>query len=348
MSTGVALLVSVVLIVINGFFVGVELSFVASRRTKLEAMADEGARGARIAAEAVEHITRSLFAAQLGITVASLLLGLIAEQAVAHVIESVLDSVIEIPDGVLHGIGFVVALMLVVFVHTVFGEMVPKNLAIAQPESSARILAPIHAIIVTIASPIIWVLRLLARPLLYLAGVDPDAGLNDATTTVELLRMIDASREGGLVEEQEHALLIGALDFGDTRVRSVMIELNDIVSVRPSASVSDFEALVVEHGHSRIPVLRADGSDFRGFVHAKDLVRLPAEAQSDPIPLELIRRMPKVTIDQTVEDLLLVMQRNRRHMALVVTGSGDVVGMATLEDVLEKLVGEIYDETDQD
>jgi len=150
------------------------------------------------------------------------------------------------------------------------------------------------------------------------------------------------------VEEQEHALLIGALDFGDTRVRSVMIELKDMVSVLPSATVRDFEALVVEHGHSRIPVLGADGSDFRGFLHAKDLVRLPAEAQDDPIPLELIRRMPKVTIDQTVEDLLLVMQRNRRHMALVVTGAGDVVGMATLEDVLEELVGEIYDETDQD
>lgn len=348
MSTGLALAVSFVLIIVNGFFVAVELSFVASRRTKLESMADDGVRGARIAAESVENITRQLFAAQLGITVASLLLGLIAEQAVAHIIESVLESVIEIPEGLLHGIGFVVALMLVVFVHTVFGEMVPKNFAIAHPETSARFLAPIHAVVVTVASPIIWVLRLLARPLLRLAGVNPDTGLNDATTPGELLRMIDASRKGGLVEEQEHALLIGALDFGDTRVRSVMIELADIVSVRPSATVADFEALVLTHGHSRIPVLRADGADFRGFVHAKDLLRLPDEAQDDPIPLEMIRRMPKVSIDQTAEDLLLVMQRSRRHMALVVTADDRVVGMATLEDVLEQLVGEIYDETDRD
>lgn len=348
MSTSVALSVSAVLIVINGFFVGVELSFVASRRTKLESMADDGARGARIAADAVENITRSLFAAQLGITVASLLLGLIAEDAIAHILESFLASIIEIPERVLEGVGFVLALMIVVFVHTVFGEMVPKNLAIAHPETSARFLAPIHAVVVTVAKPIIWVLRLLARPLLRLAGVDPDAGLNDATTSVELLRMIDASREGGLVEEQEHALLIGALDFGDTRVRSVMIDVSDIVAARSSATVNDFEALVVEHGHSRIPVLRADGKDFRGFVHAKDLIRLPADAENDPIPLELIRRMPKVTVDQTVEDLLLVMQHNRRHMALVVTGTGQVVGMATLEDVLEKLVGEIYDESDLD
>lgn len=347
MSTGVALLISLVLICVNGFFVGVELSFVASRRSKLESMADDGVWGARIAADSVENITRQLFAAQLGITISSLLLGLIAEQAVAHIIETVLESVIEIPEGLLHGIGFVVALSLVVFVHTVFGEMVPKNVAIAHPEASSRLLAPIHAVVVTVASPIIWVLRLLARPLLRIAGVDPDTGMNDATTPVELLRMIDASREGGLVEEQEHALLIGALDFGDTRVPSVMIKLEDIVSVRPSATVADFETLVMQHGHSRIPVLRADGEDFRGFVHAKDLMRLPEEAQDDPIPLELIRRMPKVTIDQTVEDLLLVMQRNRRHMALVVTAAGQVVGMATLEDVLEKLVGAIYDETDQ-
>ena len=346
MSTSAALIVSVILIIINGFFVGVELSFVASRQTKLEAMADDGIRGAGIAAYSVANITRMLFAAQLGITIASLMLGLIAEQAVAHIIESAIESVIEIPEGLLHGIGFAVALLIVVFVHTVFGEMVPKNLAIAHPETSARFLAPIHAGVVTVVSPIIWVLRLLARPLLRIAGVDPDAGMNDATTSVELLRMIDASREGGLVDEKEHALLLGALDFGDTRVRAVMIELKDIITVRPSATVADFEALVVEHGHSRIPVLRADGSDFRGFVHAKDLVRLPPEAHNEPIPLELIRRMPKVTIEQTVEDLLLVMQRNRRHMALVVTNAGQVVGMATLEDVLEKLVGEIYDETD--
>lgn len=348
MSTSVALVVSVVLVVVNGFFVGVELSFVASRLSKLETLAASGARGARIAADSVEHITRSLFAAQLGITVASLLLGLIAEQAVAHVLESVLGSVLDIPERLLDGIGFVAALSLVVFVHTVFGEMVPKNLAIAHPETSARVLAPIHAVVVRVVKPIIWILRLLARPLLRLAGVDPETGLNDATTSVELLRMIDASRQEGLVEEQEHALLISALDFGDTRVRAVMIPIEKIVSVRSSATVRDFEALVVDHGHSRIPVRRADGSDFRGFVHAKDLVRLPDEAVNDPIPLELIRRMPKVTIDQTVEDLLLVMQRNRRHMALVVTAAGTVVGMATLEDVLEQLVGKIYDESDQD
>lgn len=348
MSTTMALILSAFLIVINGFFVGVELAFVASRVTKLESMADKGVRGARIAAESVSNITQQLFAAQLGITICSILLGFIAEAAVAHVLESIISSVIDLPDGLLHGIGFAIALLFVTFMHTVFGEMVPKNVAIAHPETSARFIAPIHAVAVTVGSPIIWVLRLLARPLLRLAGIDPDAGLNKASTPVELLRMLDASKESGLVDEQEHALLVGALDFGDTRVRSVMIELPNIVSVRSSATVSDFEALVVEHGHSRIPVLRADGSDFRGFVHAKDLVRLPLGAQDDPIPLELIRRMPRVTIDQTVEDLLLVMQRNRRHMSLVVTGDGDVVGLATLEDVLEELVGEIYDETDQD
>lgn len=348
MSTSTALLLSLLLILINGFFVGVELAFVASRSTKLEAMAEEGVRGARIAFDSVENITRQLFAAQLGITVASLILGLIAEQAVAHILESALESVIEIPDGVLHVIGSVSALALVVFIHTVFGEMVPKNIAIAYPETSARILAPIHAVVVKLARPIIWVLLMLSQPLMRLAGVDREAGLNNATTPVELLRLIDASREGGLVEEQEHALLTGALDFGDTRVRTVMIERADIASIPASSTVSDFEALVFRTGHSRIPVMAKDGSDFRGFVHAKDLIRLPDEAQNDPIPLELIRRMPKVTIEQTVEDLLFVMQRSRRHMALVVTNAGVVVGMATLEDVLEELVGEIYDESDLD
>ncbi len=347
MSTSLALVISLFLIVINGFFVGVELAFVASRQTKLEAMAEDGARGAKVASESVENITQQLFAAQLGITIASLILGLIAEQAVAHIIESVLSSVIEIPESLLHSIGFVVALFIVVFVHTVFGEMVPKNVVIAAPETSARFLAPIHAVIVTLVSPIIWVLKLLARPLLRLAGVDPDAGLNKASTPTELVRLLDVSREEGLVEEQEHALITGALDFGDIRVQSVMIPLDEIVSVSLTATVADVEALVVSKGHSRIPIRQTVGDDFRGFVHAKDLVRLPAEATTDVVPLELVRRMPKIGIEQTVEDMLLVMQRNRRHMALV-TAHGKVVGMATLEDVLEELVGEIYDETDQE
>jgi len=347
MSTTTALIISVCLVGTNGFFVGVELALVASRRTKLEALVEDGASGSRTALDAAENITRSLFAAQLGITVSSLILGLIAEEAVAHLVELALDSVIELPDRVLHGIGFAVALMLVVFIHTVFGEMVPKNMAIAAPETSARFLAPIHAVFVTAVRPIIWFLKQLSRPLLHLAGVDPDAGLNRAFTPAALARMIDASREEGLVDEQEHTLLTSALDFGDTRVRSVMIPFEEIVSAAPTATVADVEALVVARGHSRIPVRQENAGDFRGFVHAKDLLRLPEEATGDVVPLELIRRMPLVDIGQTIESLLLVMQRTRRHMALV-TADDRVVGMATLEDVLEELVGEIVDETDQE
>ncbi|MFT7475626.1 MAG: CBS domain containing-hemolysin-like protein [Verrucomicrobiales bacterium] len=347
MSTSVGLLISVLLIAVNGFFVGTELAFVASRRTKLEALAENGVRGARVAVDSVTNLTRQLFAAQLGITIATLILGLIAEDLIAQLLISAFDSRIDVSESLLHDMAVVVAILIVVFFHTVFGEMVPKNIAIAQPETAARFLAPIHAVFVTIVSPIIWVLKQLSRPLLHLAGVDPNTGLNRASTPVELVRMIDASRDGGLVEEQEHALLTGALDFGDIRVRSVMIPIGDIVSVPLTATVSDVEALVVAHGHSRIPVMQASGMDFRGFVHAKDLVRLPAEATGDIVPLELIRRMPKVTIEQTVEDLLLVMKGRRRHMALV-TANDVVVGMATLEDVLEELVGEIYDETDQE
>ncbi len=347
MSTTVALLISACLVVTNGFFVGVELALVASRRTKLEALVERGAAGSKPALDAYQNITRSLFAAQLGITISSLILGLLAEAAVAHLIESALESVIELPDSVVHGIGFTVALMFVVFVHTVFGEMVPKNMAIARPETSARVLSPVHAVVVTAVGPVVWVLKQMARPMLRLAGVDPDTGLNRATTPAALVRMLDVSRQEGLVEAQEHQLITGALDFGDTRVRSVMIPLSKIVSASRHATVSDLEALVVAHGLSRIPIQQEGGRDFRGFVHAKDLVWLPEEATSDVVPVELIRRMPKVGIEQTIEDLLFVMQRSRKHMALVTAG-GKVVGLATLEDVLEELVGEIYDETDQD
>lgn len=346
MSISVALAISVVLIVINGFFVAVELAFVASRRTKLETMAEEGARGAAAAVVATSDVTRMLFAAQLGITVASLILGLIAEDAVAHLIETAIEGVVDVPESLLHTIGFATALFLVVFVHTVFGEMVPKNIAIAQPERTSRILAPLHLVVVAVVRPIVWFLTLLARPLLRLAGVDPDAGLNDAHTPEELLRLIDASRKGGLVDEHEHALLSGAIDFGDTRVRSIMIPRRDLVTLPRHATARHIESQVVETGHSRFPIVGAETGSIIGFVHTKDLVRLPADALDEPVPLELIRRMLQVTVERKLEDVLLDMQRQRTHMALVTAGDAQPVGMITLEDILEELVGDIFDESD--
>jgi len=347
MSNTTALLLSALLIIINGFFVGVELSFVATRRTKLESLADKGAFGARKAMTATADITQQLFAAQLGITIASLILGLIAEAAVADIIESVVHSFIDIPESVLHWIGFAVALLLVVFVHTVFGEMVPKTIAIAQPETAARFLAPIHLVVVKLVSPIVWVLKLLARPLLRLAGVESTGALNSASTPEELARMLDASKEGGLVEDQEHALLVGALDFGDIRVRSVMIPQDEIVKVPLHTPIREIERTIVDSGHTRIPVVRPDDS-ILGFVHSKDLLRLPIEAQDDEPPFELIRRMVQVGTDWKLEDVLVDMKQFRTHMALVLAPDHRVIGMLTLEDILEELVGEIYDESDQD
>lgn len=346
MSTTVALLVSVVLIVINGFFVGVELAFVASKRTRIAAMVDEGKFGARAAMVATSNVTRMLFAAQLGITVASLILGFIAEGAVAHVIESLIDSVVGLPHGLVNGIGFATALLVVVFVHTVFGEMVPKNLALSDPETASRLLAPLHLVIVTAVRPVIFGLNLLARPLLRLAGVVPNQGLSEAHTPQELVRMLDDAHKGGLVEEHEHALITGALDFGDLRVRSVMIPRSKIVTAERASPVGEIEQAVVDTGHSRIPVVGNDGSSIIGFIHSKDLVSLPDEAQNDPPPVEVIRRMLQVGIDRKLEDVLVEMQRRRTHMALVLTSADVVAGMVTLEDILEELVGEIFDESD--
>ncbi|MGI9606411.1 MAG: hemolysin family protein [Acidimicrobiales bacterium] len=344
MSTTVALLISAVLIAVNAFFVGVEISFVAARQTKLDALSEEGAVGARIAASSVANITSQLFAAQFGITAATLVLGLIAEQAVAEIIENILDGIVDIPSGVLHTIGFLSALALVAFVHTVWGEMVPKNIAIARPETSARMLAPLHHVAVTVLAPIIWFLKQLAKPLLKLADVDPDE-LGAAHTPAELVRMIDASRAGGLVEEQNHALLKGALDWGDIGVRSVMIPIEHILSISRDSTVHDIENLVARSGHSRLPVMGGAGHDIIGFVHAKDLLRLPDEAEHEAPPLEVIRRMLTVGVDLRLEEVLVRMKKQRTHIALV-EGDGGVLGMITLEDILEELVGEIYDETD--
>ena len=348
MSNSLAVVLFTVLIVVNGFFVAVEFAFVASRRTKLEAMTEKGLFGSRAAWVATGNLNDQLFAAQLGITIASLILGLFAEATLEHILEEVITSFVEIPDSLLHTIAFAGALFIVTFTHTVFGEMVPKNIAIAAPETSSRLLAPTHMVIFTLLRPVIWFLNGVASPLVRLFGVRPRDGLNEAHTPQELTRMLDESAREGLVEEQEHALLIGALDFADRRVRSAMIPRTDIISIARTDSVRSIEQAVVQTGHSRLPVVGADGATIIGFVHAKDLVRLPADAQHEALPLELIRRMLQVGIDRKLDDVLIDMRRYRTHMALVTAAGGSVVGMITLEDVLEELVGEIYDESDVD
>ncbi len=344
--TWVALAVAVVMLAANAFFVAAEFALVAARAVRLESAAEQGDRRSRIALSAVRDIQTQLAGAQLGITMASLVLGYVAEPAIAHLIEPVIEAVVEVPSGVLHTISFAVALFVVTTLHVVVGEMVPKNMAITEPEPAARLLAPALRIYGVVFKPVIWSLNVVSNGIVRLMGMKPADEINTALTINEFHTLLAGARSEGVIESTEHELLSGALQFRVRSAGSMMVPADRLVAVPRGTSVARLEDVVASSGHTRVPVWGSDPSDVLGFVHAKDLLRMPAEARDDPVPLELVRRMRVVSPDMVGRDLLLYMRRSRVHMALVRNDAHDMLGVVTLEDVLEALVGDIYDESD--
>jgi CBS domain containing-hemolysin-like protein len=343
----VALVFTAVLILANAFFVGVEFALVGSSRARLEELASRGNRRARAALEITRDLSMQLAGAQLGITMASLGIGAFGEPALAHLIEGGLGGRVPLPVGVIQTIGFVVGLTIVVFLHMVLGEVVPKNLALAGPERSLLWMAPLSRAYLRLFRPIVWLLQHLANAGVRAFGVEPRDEIISAHTPSELALMVAESHSEGLIEEFAHDLLAGVLDFGDNDVSSVMVPRDEVVTVSRCSSVAAAEQVVVRSGHSRLPVIEGDLDTVVGFVHAKDLLTVPAEGHERPLPLRIIRRMLVVPRDRSLEDLLLSMRRARIHFAVVVDDERRTVGVVTLEDLLEELVGDILDETDR-
>lgn len=338
------LLVAALLLVANGFFVAVEFALVAARRSRIEQLAEEGNARARAAVASVRDLSFMLSAAQLGITLASLGLGYVAEPAVASLIEHPLEWA-RVPHDLVHPIALVTALTIVVYLHMVLGEMVPKNVAIAEPDRTALWLAlPMRGFTVLLR-PVIRVLNLAANGGLRLLRVEPTDELITIATGDELAGMFAASREEGLLDDVEHSLMTGALGFPARQVTSVMVPRDQIVAVQLDTPVEEVERVAGRSGHSRLPVVGHDLDEPVGYVHVKDLLALPAAARHDPIPREIVRTMLRTPTDQTLMHVLLAMRRTRQHFASVVDGAGHLAGVVTLEDVLESLVGDIRDET---
>jgi CBS domain containing-hemolysin-like protein len=339
------LLAAVGLLLANAFFVAVEFALLASRRSSLEPLAESGDRRARRSLAAVNDINVQLAGSQLGITMASLGLGAVAEPAIAHLIESGIEQFGEVPEGLLHGIGFVVALSIVVFLHLVIGEMVPKSIAIADPEGVLRTLSGLNRAYVVVFGPVIRFLNRLANVGLRIMRVEPGDERATIHTADELAGLIADSREGGFLSERAHDILSGALEMGGRSLGSITVPTERVVSVRQDATVAAAEALVIEHGVSRLLVLdRADRP--AGFVHAKDLLAVPTIARDRPLPLARIRSVLVLRGNLRLDEVLVSMRRARTHVAAVVDDANRWCGLATLEDVLESVVGDIIDETD--
>jgi CBS domain containing-hemolysin-like protein len=311
------LLVTVVLLLGNALFVGGEFALIASRRTALEPLA-AGSRRARWALSAMNQIPLMIAGAQLGITICSLGLGAIAEPALAHLLEGPFAA-IGMPESAVDPVAFVLALGVVVFLHTVVGEMVPKNITLAGPERSALVLGPFVLAFCTATKPVLTAMRWAARMVLSLWNIEATDAVKTVFTAEELAGMVTQARAEGLLGTQQ--------------------PWAGVTTVADDASPATIESVATRSGRSRLPVVQRETRRVLGFVHVKDVLGYEGAHRRLPIPAALIRPLAVVPPDRTLADLLLTMRRDRRHIVLVSDGRRPL-GVIALDDVLHAVVGE--------
>ncbi|MFI7589817.1 hemolysin family protein [Spongisporangium articulatum] len=346
------ILITVGLLLLNAFFVGAEFAVISARRSQVEPLAEAGSMRARTVLSAMERVSLMLACAQLGITVCSLGLGAVAEPTVAHLIERPFGA-LGLPEDLLHPVAFAIALTLVVYLHVVIGEMIPKNLALAGPNRAALLLAPPLVAIARAVSPIIVVLNWVANMCLRLLRVDPKDEVASAFTLEEVASFVNESAREGLVDQ---GLLTGAIEFSDRRAGDVMVPVERLMTVPFGATPADVDRMVARTGFSRFPVSPAEDpqgtpqttGELVGYLHIKDLLYADDGRHEEPVPEKRIRSLTTVLTEAEVEEVLETMQRAGTHLARVADRDGTTAGVVFLEDVLEELVGEVRDATRRD
>ncbi len=339
--TATTILLTVLLLAANAFFVGAEFAAMSARRSQLEPLAEGGSRGAAVALTALRRTGILLATSQLGITVCSVLLGAISEAALHHALTPVVER-LGLSAVVADAVALALALAVIVFLHVVYGEMIPKNIAIARPERAAIRLVPPLVMVSRVVAPVIQAMDWLAKAILRLFGVDPKDEVASAFTAEEVAHILDESRHEGLVADDHYERLGAALEFSDKDAADVGVPVSSLVTVTSAATPGDIERLVARHGYSRYPVVD-DAGDLSGYLHLKDVLYADGEERDEPVPAKRVRRMANVRRGDEVEAVLQTMQDTGSHLARVVAEDGAVVGVVFLEDVLEELVGEVSD-----
>lgn len=349
------LILAVVLLAANAYFVAAEFSLIAARRDRLTALEESGKKRARTVIDASEHLSLMLAGSQLGITICSILLGRVAEPAIAHLISAPLEWA-RVPDELLHPIAFAVGLAIVVILHILLGEMVPKNIALAGPESVAMLVIPVHLQFMRLAKPLIWFYNMLANLGLRAVGVEPKDELTSTVNESELADMISESRETGLLDADEHERLTRALETVERTASELMIPLDGIRSVQVQLDAAtgglgprlgSVERAVRETGYSRFPVRGLDGS-FIGYLHIKDVLDDILDEAIGPdtiIGIDQIRPLPKIPQTTPLDEAAVVLRRTSAHLGAVVDDAGKILGVLALADLAEAFIGDVRDAT---
>jgi CBS domain containing-hemolysin-like protein len=325
-------------------FVAAELALVAADRSKLERAADDGDRPSATALDLVRHLARSLSGTQLGVTTCSIGLGILSEPVIAQLLEPVFEPFL--PDAAVHVVAIVLSLAIATVAEMVLGELVPKTLAIARPERTARRVAPFLRIWGVVFGPAIRGLDAVAKGLVRRLGIEPKDELSSVTSLSELALVVQASAQEGELAQSASRLLTRSIRFAEKTAADVLVPRVELVAVAAEDSLTDLVAAATTSGHSRFPVYGNDLDDISGFIHVKQVHAVPTAARSTTTVASLMNAVVAVPETRDLESLLVEMRSQREHLVVVVDEYGGTAGIVTLEDLLEEIVGEIDDEYD--
>ncbi|MGW7286353.1 hemolysin family protein [Streptomyces sp. NPDC054847] len=331
----IQLFIGFLTLVANAFFVGAEFALISVRRSQIEPEAQAGNRRARSVLWGLQHVSDLMAAAQLGITLCTLVLGIVAEPAMAHLLEPVFDAV-GVPHGAVHPISFVIALSLATYLHMLLGEMVPKNIALAEPVRSALWLGPPLVTLARGLHPVIVMVNAFANSLLKLLRVETKNEVTATFSDDELANLVQDAGEAGLLDDRSAERLRDALELGRRPVRDVVMPIERVVYAQAGTTPEQLERLSAESGFSRFPVVDA-GRRILGYLHVKDA--LDAAPRNTAFPVSAMRPIARVRATTPLDDVLTAMRRSRTHLAAVLDENGRPEGLVTMEDILRELVG---------
>lgn len=341
MNSGLAIFVAILLLLANAFFVASEFAVTSSRREQLEAIEDTERYGVKAALYASENVSLMLAVCQLGITLASVGLGAVAEPAVAKMIERPLFLAFTAPPLVIHSIAFLIALAIVVFLHIIVGEMVPKNLSLATPVKVLLLLAPALTKLASFTRGAVNGMNYFANTIVRLFGVEPKDHVGEALTADEVASILEKSTLEGTLSD-EVGLLSESLQFASKPIANVMVPREKVKSLAWPFTVSDFEEAVAKTGYSRF-LITDEQQEYLGYLHTKDLLYADTiEKREQEIEAWRIRDLLRVPLAEDIEAALTIMQKHGVHIAGV-EKDGRVQGIIFLEDILEELVGQVRD-----
>ena len=345
MEPAVAILIIAILVLLEALFVAAEIALVTVRRTRIEQLADEGDRGARRVLRLIGQPGRFLAVIQIGITFVALLAAAFAAESQTGGLIQLFESIPALAPYA-NGLAVIIVTAIISLVTILFGELLPKTLALAHAERYAMVFARPVELLGRLFQPLVWLLTETTSAITRLLGVK--APNPNMISTEELKILVERGGEQGILEAEEEQMISAVMELGESRIHEVMVPRIDIVAVPATASYDEVVDAIVREGHSRMPVYDGSTDNIVGLIYAKDLLPyLKGDAERPPIRSHL--RTPLfVPESMSVDDLLHEMQRRRVHIAIVLDEYGGTAGLVSLEDLLEEIVGEIQDEYDEE